>query len=117
MAKRILVVKEGDWRRNSGARGDNDDWAENVHAWLSEDPSSPEVQVIDRLADAEIHPPVTAVVFLSRGMLHQAQRLKLEHAWLKVVVLTGEPPDDQDEEVEILNKGTVTPDIVRASVI
>ena len=109
--KQVVIVNAGGWGSLSAEKGDYDEFVGYLQRILD----AAEEKVRERLEKAaEVHVVRSVkealdildghgvLVFMTRGMLGEARRIKARYEKMVVVVLTGLIPSD---EVIILSKG------------
>lgn len=117
--KKIVIVKEGSW--GSLTRQEYENWvdlvkrimegAEEVNPLTHQKEKAAEVEVVETLSDALKQLGTTDIlVFVTRGMLSEARKVKRGHPRVKVVLFTGLIPDD---EVILVSKRWAKPEVIR----
>lgn len=112
--KKVVIVREGGWGDLDSKKGSYDTYIAFLKRTIesAEEKDIPtgkmqkvaEVEIIDDLAmvSARLSGSIDTLIFLSRGMLYSARKIKETHPQLKIVVFTGLIPD---EEIIIIDKG------------
>jgi len=126
---RVIIVKEGHWGDLRQEKGDYDDTVDLLREVLNEaerikdgtyyeKEKAAEVLVVSSLAEGlkkVTHPESgCTLVFVTRGMLREAERVKGEHPYLRVVLFTGLFP--REDHVIILQNDSI-PQLIEHAVL
>ncbi len=124
-AKKVLIVNAGGWMAYSAAIGSYDKWVETMQESLTrllgrngglDRNYTIEIVDADGLEDYlnQGHlGGVTAIVFVTRGMLEKANQISARYgSRIRILLLTGDPPAGPI----VLNKGWVTMEMLAAIV-
>lgn len=123
--KKVLIVNAGGWMAYSAEIGSYDSWVatlqESLTRLLGENGGSGRTYTIE-VVDAEgmeeylsrgDRGGVTAIVFVTRGMLEKANQISAKYgSRIRVLVMTGDPPAGPI----VLNKGWLSMEMVAAIV-
>lgn len=116
MTKKVIIVNAGGFGELSAKKGDYDGIIAPIKEALEEEQESSfgtgkekpaEVTVVKTLKEAEEKVAfgslgyANVVVFITRGMLSEAKKIKATYPRVKVVVMTGLLPED---EVVLIDK-------------
>lgn len=110
--KTVVIVNAGGWGALSAEKGSYDHFVELLREIVDaatvgvhgRDEKAAEVHVVRSVGEALEQldgRAVQALVFVTRGMLDEARRIKHQRPKIRVVVLTGNIPDD---DVIVVNK-------------
>lgn len=127
--QKVFIVNEGEWGDARHARGDYDAWVRTLESVLARSekkaPGSSQVErrtdveVVSRwrdgLAKAKPYVPNATLVFISRGMLSEAEQAKKEVPHLKVVLFTGLFPEDR--VIVVPKSPALSLDMIRAIIL
>lgn len=103
--KKVLIVNDGGWMTLSAEKGSYDNWVETIQASLSRlleknghSTNTYSMEVVDakgvqeHLSRRDLG-GVTAIIFVTRGMLDEAKRIVARHGRkVRVIVITADPP-------------------------
>ena len=123
--KLVVVVDNGEWGQMRRAEGDYDVFTDFVRKMFSgrgkEDEGQAMVvadtpEALDAIASWTSDSDAV-VVYITRGMLAEARRLKETHPDIRVVVLTGASDDLREPDLVIVEKGGLNYEILDQAIL
>ena len=110
--KRVVIVKEGEWGTLRQARGDYNAWIGLLERAIKDAGDEATVDLIRTFMEAEAEVKkgrVDVLVFISRGMINVAEKIKKAWPALRVVIFSGLPPQEEclTQEIVLVDKADI----------